>query len=66
MNKNIAIILFAAVTAFLCVGCGRSKSEHVVVEKKYSCYNPVFDSPTEQNTVVKPILQGFYSGVISF
>ena len=32
MNKNIAIILFAAVTAFLCVGCGRSKSEHVVVD----------------------------------
>lgn len=32
MNKNIAIILFAAVTAFLCVGCGRSKSKDVVVD----------------------------------
>lgn len=32
MNKNIAIILFAVVTAFLCVGCGRSKSKHAVVD----------------------------------
>ena len=34
--------------------------------KSSMCYNPVFDSSIEQNTVVKPILQGFYNGAVSF
>ena len=62
------IVTNAAACCFLyCPNCfGNLNMLNIILFPAKIVYNPVFDSSIEQNTVVKPILQGFYNGAVSF